>query len=114
MKICCEKKEFTLNPAFIFRTEEVFLEPLTVCADYALKESAADFQKAAEKLWQLLEISDTARPSVAAACSFRLETTPQRSVPLRLPAVFLPHVSVKMKMTPTSQEPLSAWHISLA
>lgn len=103
------KKEFTLNPAFIFRTEEVFLEPLTVCADYALKESAADFQKAAEKLWQLLEISDTARPSVAAACSFRLETTPQRSVPLRLPAVFLPQAAGPKEVS----DALERWLLSL-
>ena len=83
-----------VNEEFLFRTEELFLKPMFIYAEYSKELSADSVDSAAQKSWELLELADRSKlSSVAAACCFKLDASAVQEVLIRVPSVFLPKVS---------------------
>lgn len=83
-----------VNKAFLFRTEELFLKPVFIHAEYSRNLSADTIEQAVQKTWELLELSFYNKlSSVAAACCFKLDAPAGQDILTRIPAIFLPEVS---------------------
>ncbi len=83
-----------VNEAFLFRTEEVFLQPILVNVEYSKNLSANKIDRAVEMVWELLELTGyNKKSSVAVTCCYKLDSLSERDILTRIPAVFLTEVS---------------------